>query len=206
MGEIFKPAIALLLVTMVAAACLGIVYGITEEPIQKQKALTKATAMSEISPAKEFVEISKTDEAKAKEALEKVPALLDFIPKATEFFKEDSQIVTLDLGVDNGEIVSYVVGVTPKGYGGDIEMLVALDTDAVVSGVKIISFSETPGLGANAKKASFTDKYKGKSGVVNVVKGTPGENEIDAITSATITTKAVTDGVNTAIAFAESLK
>ncbi len=206
MGEIFKPAIALLLVTMIAAACLGVVYGITEKPIQEQKAKTKATAMSEISPAKEFVEISKTDEAKAQEAMEKVPALSDIIPKAGEFFKEDSQILSLDLGIDNGEVISYVVGVAPKGYGGAIEMLVALDTDAVVTGVKIISFSETPGLGANAKKAEFTDKYKGKSGEISVVKGTPGDNEIDAITSATITTKAVTSGVNTAIAFAESLK
>ncbi len=207
MGEIFKPAIALFLVTVIAAACLGFVYNITKEPIKEQKKITKATAMTEISPdSKEFVEINKISEENADVAA-KSSQIADIIAKADGFFQEDSPVTSLDLGVDGEAVTSYVVGVAPVGYGGPIEMLVALDTEMKITGVKIITFSETPGLGANAKKAEWIGQFAGKTGKLTVTKGkTPGDSEIDAITSATITSDAVTKGVNTAIAFCESLQ
>ena len=99
-----------------------------------------------------------------------------------------------------GQTVGYCVSVSTDGYGGAIDMLVAIRQDGTLSGIEIISMSETPGLGQNATKDSFKEKFAGKSLPLSVVKGKqPAENEIDAITSATITTNAVAKGVNQAM-------
>jgi electron transport complex protein RnfG len=96
----------------------------------------------------------------------------------------------------------YVVEVTPSGFGGTIDMVVGVGTDGTVTGVSIISMSETSGLGANASKESFRSQYVGKSGELAVSKD---GGEIDALTGATITSRAVTAGVNTALRVAGEL-
>ena len=83
----------------------------------------------------------------------------------------------------------YVVEVTPSGFGGTIDMVVGVDMDGTV-------MSETSGLGANASKDSFRSQFVGKSGTLAVSKD---GGEIDALTGATITSRAVTSGVNTAL-------
>jgi electron transport complex protein RnfG len=101
-------------------------------------------------------------------------------------------------------VLGHVLSVAPKGYSGSIDLMVGISggPEGTVQGVEIISHSETPGLGANADTPAFTGQYVGKtgSGFLNVVKiGPAGEDEIQAIASATITSQAVTDGVNTAL-------
>ena len=96
----------------------------------------------------------------------------------------------------------YVVEVTPAGFGGTIDMVVGVKTDGTVSGVAIISMSETSGLGANASKDSFRSQFTGKSGELAVTKD---GGDIDALTGATITSRAVTRGVNTALQVAAQL-
>lgn len=111
-------------------------------------------------------------------------------------------------GVDKDKnIVGYCVKVYPVGYGGEISMIVGIDTDHKVTGVDIVNMSETPGLGAKAKDESFYNQYIGKSGLVSVKKsGTPNENEISAISGATVTSKAVTQGVNAALEIVKKLR
>ena len=89
-----------------------------------------------------------------------------------------------------------MVEVTPSGFGGTIDMVVGVDMTGAVTGVSIISMSETSGLGANASKDSFRSQFVGKSGTLAVSKD---GGEIDALTGATITSRAVTSGVNTAL-------
>lgn len=89
-----------------------------------------------------------------------------------------------------------VVEVTPGGFGGAIDMVVGIGTDGTVTGVSIINMSETSGLGANAAKEDFRAQFAGKSGELAVSKD---GGEIDALTGATITSRAVTSGVNTAL-------
>ena len=96
----------------------------------------------------------------------------------------------------------YVVEVTPSGFGGTIDMVVGVGSDGTVTGVAIINMSETSGLGANATKESFRSQYVGKSGELAVSKD---GGEIDALTGATITSRAVTRGVNSALAAAAEL-
>lgn len=88
---------------------------------------------------------------------------------------------------DSGKTV-YAVNVIPVGYGGDIEMMVGLNDSGAVTGVEIINMSETPGLGAAAKgNTQWLSQFLGD-----------GSNDLDAITGATITSKAIQQGVNDA--------
>ena len=104
-------------------------------------------------------------------------------------------------GVDkNGTACGWCVSVTPSGYGGEIDLMVGVSLDFKVSGVKVVSNSETAGLGAKCTDSAFSGQFAGKEAPVAVIKnGEPWENEIVAITGATITSAAVTEGVNAAI-------
>ncbi len=89
----------------------------------------------------------------------------------------------------------YVVQVAPSGFGGVLDIMVGVNTDGTCSGVSIISHSETSGLGANATKEDFRSQFVGKSNVAVTKDG----GEINALTGATITSRAVCSGVNAAI-------
>ena len=100
-------------------------------------------------------------------------------------------------GTRGGEVVGYVFETEAKGYGGTVQVMTGIDT-----GVVILSHEETPGLGANAERASFTDQYKQavpENGITLVKNKTPEAGEVEALTGATITSRAVTDAVNAAI-------
>lgn len=99
----------------------------------------------------------------------------------------------------NGATIGYVVVTVEKGYGGDISVMTGVDLEGKVTGVDILSMSETAGLGANASKESFLNQFVGKILGMEVTKDAPAENEIKALTGATITSKAVTKAVNAAI-------
>ena len=95
----------------------------------------------------------------------------------------------------------YAVQVAPAGFGGTITMMVGVDFDGNVLGIDIVSHTETAGLGDtaaadNAKGQAFREQFAGQSGELAVSKD---GGTIDAITSATITSRAVTAGVNAAV-------
>lgn len=92
----------------------------------------------------------------------------------------------------DGVVLGCCVGVVESGFGGDIEMMVATDTSGAVVGVRILSMSETPGVGTKTRSDSFLSRFTGGDSFVI------GEN-IDAISGATISSKAVVRGVNRAI-------
>ena len=98
----------------------------------------------------------------------------------------------------SGAMVGKTGTIVTKGYGGEIEITVGLDLNGAITGVSIggSSFSETAGLGARAKEAWFGEQYTGKTTPIALVKD---RGEIDAITSATITSRAVTNAVNDAV-------
>ena len=106
-------------------------------------------------------------------------------------------------GLKGDEIVGYTVTVAPKGYGGKIDMMVGINKDKTVSGIKIINMSETPGLGAKAQDMNFTEQFKGKNKDLSLKKSQAGENEITAISGATVTSTAVTKGVKEAFMLVE---
>ena len=89
-----------------------------------------------------------------------------------------------------------------EGYGGDIQITVGITSDGTVNGISILSISETAGLGMKAKEPAFYEQYQGKQAEKFAVSKDGGEGEpIDAISGATITSRAVTGAVNVALAY-----
>lgn len=119
----------------------------------------------------------------------------------------DEEVVEVYEGSNGSDVAGYTIKVLSKGYGGAIELMVGITSDGMISGVNIGNMSETPGLGAKSKEESFYGQYSGKPATeLEVVKsGTAGETEIQAISGATITSKAVTSGVNAAVEVYESI-
>lgn len=106
----------------------------------------------------------------------------------------------------DGKIVGYIFKTVAKGYGGEITVMTAVKADASVAAVEILDASgETPGLGQNVTKESFYGQFEGRPHDVVAVKGGAADkvkNEINAVTGATISSKAVTAAVNTATDYA----
>ena len=147
----------------------------------------------------------KEQNAAKQEVLEKA---FDFLE--IEFEDKTDIVRSVYQGVNqNGEFVGWCVNVTPSGYGGELDIMVGINPDKTVSGMKVVSHSETAGLGAKASEPEFSSQFAGKKTdkPLEVIKsGAPEENEIVAISGATITSKAVRTGVNAAIDAVESLK
>ncbi|MCL2044540.1 MAG: RnfABCDGE type electron transport complex subunit G [Treponema sp.] len=175
MKHIIKPAFALFIIAAAVTALLGFVYEITKAPRENQRKKTREITMNNVLPqASEFREIAVT-------------------PSGT--------IVGVVEGLNGSEITGYIIELEPKGYGGTISMMVGIsDNDSRITGMRIMQHSETPGLGALASHENFYRRFDGKDMVpLGVVKTSAGENEIEAISGSTITTKAITDAVNEAI-------
>lgn len=103
------------------------------------------------------------------------------------------------IGKADGEVKGYAVNiVTSEGYGGDIEMIVGFDAELNITGVEYISMSETPGLGTRAKEEPFVSQFIGQ----------PAKefSEIQAVTGATVTSKAVNKALNEASNMAKEAK
>lgn len=184
MKENLKLGFILLIVTAVAGLFLGGAYTITKEPIAKQALLEKNQAMKEILPSAD-----------------------SFVLMEDINLPEGTIIKEVDKGLKGNEAIGYAIKVTPKGFGGLIDMMVGITADGKLGGIKILSHGETPGLGANSTNIDFYGQYKDRTtdGQLEVVKsGASGDNQIQAITGATITSKAVTNGVNEAINFYNS--
>ncbi len=134
----------------------------------------------------------------AKKTQEAIEAVLPGGGEKLESFADETGLVKEVYASESG----YAVKVEPQGFGGGIQMMVGVDKDGKVLGVSIISQVETAGLGAviaakTQKGADFRSQFVGQSGVLAVDKD---GGVIDSITSATISSRAVTQGVNAALA------
>jgi electron transport complex protein RnfG len=132
----------------------------------------------------------------AQKALEQ--SVVNVIPGATEMSAIDKDGMTFYQGTDNdGNVKGIAFKATGSGFGGPIEIMVGYDPEqGVLTGIEIISMSETPGLGAKIKEANFTDQFRGKSVEDNFV---PKE-DVDVITGATISPTAVANAIKSALA------
>ena len=193
MNKIVKNTLILTAITVVSGFLLGVVYGITKEPIAEAQENTKQEAYrSVLSDASSFETMEDFDAADAASILEENGYSSDEITEVAE-------------GIDDsGETVGYVVNVmSHEAYDGDLEVSVGIAADGTVKGMEMLSISETAGLGMKADEAEFKDQFKDK----NVEKftytksGESGDDKIDAISGATITTNAVTNAVDSALVY-----
>ncbi len=189
MNSTFKNVLCLTVITVVAGFGLGFVYDITAEPIKRMEEETRLEAYKSVFP--EASDFSEPEEA--------IPTDGPTSVYNSNGCEIDSVVYARDL---SGNQIGYVINVTThEGYGGDITLSVGIDSEGVVKGMEILDISETAGLGMKAKESKFKDQFKDKavSSFTYTKSGATQDFEIDAISGATITTKAVTDAVNTAI-------
>ena len=151
------------------------------------------------------VTAKKIAELEAANSKKNMQSLID----ADNFEECENGEITYYAAINGGKTAAYIFTESSKGYGGDVSVLTAIKPDGTVAGVAILDVSgETPGLGQNAAKESFFSQYIGlKKGVSVLKNGAKAENnEVDAVTGATITSTAVTRAVNKALDDFEKVK
>lgn len=177
--EILIPTISLFVICLVVALLLGFTNELTKDAIAESQQ-------------------KKADEAKAAVCSE-----------AITFEGAKGLETEVYRGFDEeGNLVGYAIPAKSKGYGGDVEIMVGFDTEGNITGVSIVSINETPGLGMNAQNESFRSQFEGEvpEGGFSAKKSGEGVKQIDALTSATITSEAVSQAVNNAINVYNSLE
>jgi electron transport complex protein RnfG len=174
MKEMLGLGLKLFIITAVSALVLGFTNSITAPVIAENERI-----MNE-ETRKEMLEVA--------DKFEKVDV-------------DKENILEVYKGLKDNEVVGYVIKTATKGYGGDVVVMIGIDSEGIIKRAKVVKHAETPGLGANAKNPEFIDQYSEKNVKMNieVVKNNPTDEQIQAITGATITSKAVTKGINAAV-------
>lgn len=189
-NKIIKDALALTLITLVAGVALGGVYEITKDPIARQEAQAKAEAYEQV-----FTDAAAFEEVKMDDTL--IQTIRDRLDQ--EGYKAQSIEEIMRAEDESGETLGYAFTVvTSEGYGGDIQFSMGVQNDGTLNGISILSIGETAGLGMNADTPAFKDQFVGKQveQLQYTKKGATQDDEINAISGATVTTNAMTNGVN----------
>jgi electron transport complex protein RnfG len=179
MRDIVKTAAPLLAICFVVAFCLALVNnmtkGVIEDRMEADAAKQRKQVMEEADSFKELEEWQGKDE----------PGIIKEVHAAYR----------------GSQLVGYVFVAAPKGYGGEMTVMVGITSDLKVKRIVIGDNNETPGLGSKAGDESFLNQYSGKAaaGDIKMVKRSPeADNEIQAVSGATITSNAVNEAVNKA--------
>ncbi len=195
---LLKDTLIIFLITLIAGGLLGYVNELTKAPIAEQEAKAKAAACSEV-----FYEagadgvltevVSLTFQPLDESGISTLNTSVQTVYGTSVYLTEAYEAFTSD-----GNLYGYVLGMaTKEGYGGEISLFMGVDLDGTVKGVSLLSIAETPGLGMNAESVLIPQYRSVNTESFTVVKtGATKESEIDAITSATITSDAITGAVN----------
>lgn len=147
-----------------------------------------------------------TEERIAANTAEKARAAMEAVLPADAYtplpLTDEQKTAGISEAYQAGE-AGYVVRLSKNGFGGAIDLMVGVKADGTVSGVSIISHAETASLGANCTREDFRSQFVGKGGPLAVSKD---GGEIDALTGATVTTRAVTEAVNLALDFVKEVQ
>lgn len=167
--------ITLLVIAVVSAGVLGGVYVLTKEPIAIAKRKKQEKAIKLVLPA--FDKLNSV----------KVPS----------YDGGDSLLFTY--ARKNGKIIGVAVNTyTEKGFAGRFDIMVGFLPDGTINNTAILAHSETPGLGSKMKTPEFKDQFMGKNPAKFKLKVTKDKGDVDAITAATISSRAFCDAVDRA--------
>ena len=196
-GGFMKDAFVLCGITLVAGALLGGVYEMTKAPIDAANLAAKEAAYRTVFP-----DAASFD---AGDLADKIPAANEEIA-GLGYGKVmvDEAVAASDA---SGAAAGYVVTATSNdGFGGAITVSVGIQSDGTVNGIEFLTLAETAGLGMNADKPEWKGQFAGtKAEVFSVTKdGATSDDQINAISGATITSRAVTNAVNAAVYFVDN--
>ena len=181
---LFNMFVALFVICVVAGGVLGVVYNATKDPIAAAETAKRTEAIKNVLP--EFNELKET---KVKSAMEDID-----IP----FY--------LAYDADNNFIGAAVETFTNKGFSGNISLMVGILADGTINNISVLQHAETPGLGSKMTEPSFKDQFNGKNPASFNFKVKKDGGDVDAITAATISSRAFCDAVNRALSTFENNK
>ena len=188
--SIVIATVSIFIITMAAGFALAYVYQVTKNPIEQAELEAQNEAYHEVfADASDFTEYQDFDEAAASDILSEAGYNADI----------DDVVCALD---EDGNVLGYVITVTNhESYDGDIQLAIGITDDGVINAISFLTINETAGLGMEADTDSFKSQFAGKSvDDFEVTKtGAAADNEIDALSGATITSNAVTNAVNAAL-------
>ena len=176
--------VALFVICVVSGGVLGVVYSATKGPIAKAENAKKTEAIKNVLP--EFNELKET---KVKSAMEDID-----IP----FY--------LAYDADNNFIGAAVETFTNKGFSGNVSLMVGILADGTVNNISVLQHAETPGLGSKMTEPSFKNQFNNKNAASFNFKVKKDGGDVDAITAATISSRAFCDAVNRALSTFENNK
>ena len=177
--------IVLACICLVSAAILGLVNKVTVGPIQANTEKTVQESLRTVMPIDGDYE-DVTDQYSGD-------------PVTVDVTGVSVPVKAVYKAADEGYVVETM---SPNGFGGALDMMAGVDNDGNVTGIAIISHAETSGLGSKSTDPEWQAQFKGVNGTIGVTKD---GYQINAITGSTITSRAVCDGVNAAIAVVETL-
>lgn len=182
MRDIIRLVVVLTLVCVVAAIALAKVYDFTKEPIATQRRLAKLRAVEAVLPEHE----NQPDQ------------------NTIEVDLGDGDIRTVYLGLSKESINGLAFEVTnSEGYGGEIVAMLGLDPNGTIFGVEIVRLAETPGLGAKIANPEFRSQFKGKSLTNTNFMLKKDGGDLDQVTGATISPRAIVKGIKEGLEFFE---
>lgn len=176
--------VALFVICVVSGGVLGVVYNATKEPIAAAESAKKTEAIKNVLP--EFNELKETMVMSALEDVE-IPFYLAY-------------------DADNNFIGAAVETFTNKGFSGNISLMVGILADGTLKNISVLQHAETPGLGSKMTEPTFKDQFNGKKADSFNIKVKKDGGDVDAITAATISSRAFCDAVNRALLTFENNK
>lgn len=183
MKEYLRLGLTLLIIAAIAAGALAMLNSVTAPVIDENaKQASYAKYYEVLGEGVEIDELDPEELASIKSDHPKILSVLDY--------KKD------------GEVAGYIFTTTSNGYGGAMENAIMINVDGSIAGYRNLSHGETPGFGAIISEESYYNRFEGKSvaDADSLVLGTSGDNAIEAISGATISSDAVLDGLNEAVA------
>lgn len=185
--SMLKDAAVLFVITLISGLLLGLVYQVTAQPRrEQQERKIREACQAVFAQAEQFEDLSYTIDAELAQQLAG-----NGVRIGTVYQAKDAA----------GSPLGYVIETTSgEGYGGNITLYAGITNDGILNGVSILTISETPGLGMRAQEV-LVPQFEQKAAVefTYTKTGSQSDSEIDAISGATITTKAVTNAVNGAV-------
>ena len=190
-----KDALVLALITLISGCCLGGAYGLTKQKIYEINMASTIASYKQVMPAEEYDDATYADALTTAQDDGKIAA-----------DNGGASLISVVAAKDaSGAETGYIVKGSAAGYGGSVIVVVGVDADLKVTGISFPeTLPETAGLGQKATEPAFYEQFAGKGTKLSVKKGGgAGEDEIDAISGATITSTAVTNTVNAATEFVQ---
>lgn len=178
--------VALFVICVVSGGVLGVVYNATKEPIAAAESAKKTEAIKNVLPEFETLKDINVKSAVAGEDVE-IPFYLAY-------------------DANNNFIGAAVETFTNKGFSGNISLMVGILADGTLKNISVLQHAETPGLGSKMSEPAFKDQFNGKKADSFNVKVKKDGGDVDAITAATISSRAFCDAVNRALLTFENNK